>query len=126
VKRLIWVGSSRSDLKEFPELLRRAVGYALHLVQMNLRPERTKVLSGFGNAKVLEIRENDGSGTYRAVYTLEFQGFVFILHVFQKKSKTGIATPKQDIALIKKRLKDASELHKNIVESKGYEKKDRI
>ncbi|MBI3211674.1 MAG: XRE family transcriptional regulator [Simkania negevensis] len=123
VKRLIWIGSSRSDLKGFPERLRRAIGYALHLAQLNLRPERTKMLSGLGSAKVLEIRENDESGTYRVVYTVEFQSFVFVLYAFQKKSKTGIATPKQEIELIKKRLKDASQFHKNIKENKKIMKK---
>lgn len=116
MKRVIWVGQSRADLKEFPEKVRAAIGHALHIAQQGKRPERTKILSGFGNAKVWEIRENDLSGTYRAVYTLEFKECIFVLHVFQKKSKTGIATPKQDIDLIKQRLKDAKSLHVQLSE----------
>ncbi len=112
MKRIIWIGSTREDLKAFPEPVRRAVGYALHLAQRGERPERTKILNGFGSAKILEIRENDKSGTYRTVYTVEFQNYIFILHAFQKKSKSGIATPKQEVQLIKRRLRDARELHK--------------
>jgi phage-related protein len=109
MKQIIWMGRSRHDLKEFPDGVRRAVGHALHGVQTGIAPSHAKVLSGLGNAKIWEIRENDRSGTYRAVYTVEFQNYVVVLHVFQKKSKTGIATPKEEIELIKQRLKDARE-----------------
>ena len=119
MKRLIWIGSSHDDLKDFPEPVRRAAGYALHLAQMGERPDRTKVLSGLGNAKIIEIRENDESGTYRTIYTVEFQGFIFVLHAFQKKSKSGIATPKQELDLIKQRVKDAKDLYKQL---RGKEK----
>jgi phage-related protein len=81
-------------------------------VQEGQTPLHAKVLSGLGNAKVWEIRESDPSGTYRAVYTVEFRDYVVILHAFQKKSKTGIATPKQEIDIIKQRLRDARELYK--------------
>lgn len=118
MKRLLWIGHSRADLKEFPEQVRRSIGHALHLVQKKEIPEHTKVLSGFGHAKIWEIRENDPSGTYRAVYTVEFRDCVFVLHVFQKKSKTGIATPKHDIDLIKQRLKTAQDLYRQEIEGK--------
>ena len=72
-----------------------------------------------GSAKVLEIRESDRSGTYRAVYTVEWEGVVFVLHAFQKKSKSGIATTKQDIDLIKQRLKEAEVLYKKLKEEGG-------
>lgn len=74
----------------------------------------TKTLSGLGNAKIIEIRETDRSGTYRVIYTVEMAEFIFVLHSFQKKSKSGIATPKQDIDLIKRRLKDAESLYKEL------------
>ena len=54
-----------------------------------------------GSAKILEIRENDRSGTYRVIYTIELEDFVFVLHAFQKKSKSGISTPKQELDLLK-------------------------
>lgn len=67
-----------------------------------------KVLKGFGGAGILEIIENDQGGTYRAVHTVKFSEAVFVLHVFQKKSKHGIATPKTDMNIIRERLKVAS------------------
>lgn len=70
------------------------------------------MLKGFGGAGVLELIEDDRSGTYRAVYTVRFATAVYVLHVFQKKSKQGIATPHQDIELVRSRLKVAEELHR--------------
>ncbi len=110
MKRLFWVGSSHEDLIEFPSKVRRAMGFALHQAQMGEKPERAKVLSGLGNAKIWEIRENDESGTYRTIYTVEYKGIIFVLHAFQKKSKKGISTPKEEINLLKRRLKDAETL----------------
>ena len=69
-----------------------------------------------GNAKVIELRETDRSGTYRVIYTVEVAELIFVLHAFQKKSKSGIATPKQDIDLIKRRLKEAESLCKELKE----------
>jgi len=70
-------------------------------------------LKGFGGAGVLEVVENLDGDTYRAVYTVKFAGIVYVLHVFQKKSKSGIATPKMDVDLIVKRYKEARERAKN-------------
>ena len=95
------------------------MGYALYFAQQGIRPHHAKTLSGMGSAKVLEIRESDRSGTYRAVYTVEWEGVVFVLHAFQKKSKSGIATTKQDIDLIKQRLKEAEVLYKKLKEEGG-------
>ena len=69
--------------------------------QEGKKHEHAKVLSGMGSAKILEIRENDRSGTYRVIYTIEMEDFVFVLHAFQKKSKSGISTPKQELDLLK-------------------------
>lgn len=110
MKRIIWLKQTRYELKEFPDRVHRAIGHALLGVQKGEVPISAKLLSGIGNAKVWEIRENDRSGTYRAVYTIEFKNFVVVLHVFQKKSKCGIATPRQEIELIKQRLKEAKNL----------------
>ncbi len=81
---------------------------------MGDRHNHAKTLSGLGNAKVIELRENDRSGTYRLIYTVEMAEFIFVLHAFQKKSKSGIATPKQEIDLVKRRLKDAEALYKEL------------
>lgn len=112
MKRIVWIGQSRFDLKEFPDRVQRAVGHALWGVQKGEIPPSSKLLRGFGNAKIWEIRENDSSGTYRIVYTVEFKELVAVLHAFQKKSKCGIATPKYEMDLIKKRLELAQSLYK--------------
>lgn len=119
LKPLIWVGSSKKDLLDFPEDVLEMVGYALYLAQNGERHERTKILRNFGGAGVLEILEDHESGTYRTVYTVKFSKVVFVLHAFQKKSKQGIATPQRDIELIKSRLIRAQEIYKEL----GYEGK---
>ena len=108
-KQLDFIGSSREDLKEFPEEVRQDIGYALFEVQKGLKPTAAKPLKGFGGAGVLEIIENFAGETYRAVYTVKFQKVMYVLHCFQKKSKHGIKTPQQDINLIKQRLRVAEE-----------------
>jgi phage-related protein len=75
------------------------------------KADNAKPLTGFKGASVLEITDNYKSDTYRAVYTVKFQGVVYILHAFQKKSKKGISTPKSHIQLIGQRLKKAKEHH---------------
>ncbi len=114
VKELIWVGSSKKDLKKLPSEIMHDIGYGLYLVQTGERPESATPLKGFGNAGVLEIKETDAAGTYRAVYTITMPEIVFVLHVFQKKSKEGIKTPQQDMELIRNRLKQAQEIYKEI------------
>lgn len=104
--KLFWVGSSKEDLKAMPEKVRKSIGYALRVVQLGGRPGNCKTLSGFGSAKVNEMKENDRSGTYRAVFTLEVQQKVFVLHVFHKKSTHGKETSCKDMEMIKKRLRD--------------------
>lgn len=113
------MGSSLEDLKKFPDDVREEMGHGLYLAQMSGRHHHAKTLSGFGNAKVIEIREKDRSGTYRVMYTVEMEDDVFVLHAFQKKSKSGIETPKYEIDLVKRRLKDAQALCKQRKEGKG-------
>lgn len=86
--------------------------FGLRLAQAGKKHPKGKPLKGFGGANVIELIDSDGSGTYRAVYTAKMPNTIFVLHVFQKKSKHGIATPKQDIDLIKSRLKRAQEIYK--------------
>ncbi len=68
-----------------------------------------KALSGFGSAGVLEVVEDFRGDTYRAVYTVRFTAWVYVLHCLQKKSKSGIKTPKEDLDLINTRLKVAKQ-----------------
>jgi phage-related protein len=107
MKTLIWLGSSKKYLREMPEEVRDTFGYALYRAQLGAKHPQAKPLSGFGSAGILEVVENDSGGTYRAVYTVRFADAVYVLHCFQKKSTSGVATPKQDIELIKARLKQA-------------------
>ena len=113
-KPLEWISSSHKDLMALPADVRRFFGYALSLAQAGDRHDAAKVLKGFGSAGVLEVVEDDVGGTYRAVYTVKFEEAVFVLHCYQKKSKSGIATPKEDIAIIRARLKVAEALAKEL------------
>lgn len=92
-KPLVWRGSSRSDFMEYPPAVQREMGYAPFLAQMGGRhPAMAKTLKGFGGATVVEIRESHEGDAYRAAYTARYSDVVYVLHAFQKKSKTGIAT----------------------------------
>ena len=116
LKPLEWVGSSKDDLDSFPGSARREAGYALYLAQIGMKAVKAKPLKGFGGAAVLEVVADHDGSTYRAVYTVRFADAVFVLHAFQKKSKQGIATPKADIDLIKRRLKLAAETYQQLYE----------
>ena len=109
IKKLSFVGSSRKNIKEFPDEVKQDIGYALFEAQRGEKSVSAKPLKGFGGVGVLEIVENFSSGTYRAVYTVRFQKVIYVLHCFQKKSKHSIKTPQQDIDLIKQRLRVAEE-----------------
>lgn len=112
IKSLLWVGSSRRNVKAFPAEVKDVLGYALYQAQMGRKAPSAKPLAGFGGAGVLEIVEDYKTDTYRAVYTVKFSDSVYVLHAFQKKSKKGIATPKPDIDVIKRRLRAAEEDYK--------------
>lgn len=105
-KKVIWIGSSRKDIKTFSEDVRDDFGVGLYYAQLGAVHPDAKPLRGLGG-NVLELESNDRSGTYRAVYTVALGSFIYVLHCFQKKSKTGIKTSQKDIELIKSRLKDA-------------------
>jgi phage-related protein len=110
LKTVVWVGPTRKELKEFPRHVQRAVGQALYLAQLGDVPPDAKILKAFGGAGVVELIEDHRGDTYRAVYTVRFATRIYVLHVFQKKSKRGIATPHRDIELIRARLKWAERL----------------
>jgi phage-related protein len=110
-RRIRWIGSSLKDLREFPDNPRREVGNALYQAQIGEKHPKSKPFKGFHGASVLEIADDFDSDTYRAVYTVRFEEAVYVLHCFQKKSKSGISTPKQDIELIERRLKSAELEH---------------
>ncbi len=109
VKRVFWVASSKKDLKGFPDDVQGLIGYALHLAQTGNKHPDAKPLRGFGGAGVLEVVADHEGNAFRAVYTVTFGQAVYVLHAFQKKSSSGIATRKEDMELIKQRLKLARE-----------------
>jgi len=106
-KPCIFVGASRRELKALPAEVQREIGHALYEAQCGREPAAAKALKGFGSRGVLEVIEDFDGNTYRAVYTVRFAGVVYVLHAFQKKSKSGIATPKAEIEMIKVRLRAA-------------------
>ena len=111
IKSVEWIGSSRKDLRDFPDDVRRFMGQALFEAQLGGKHPAAKPLRGFHGAGVLEIVDDFDGNTYRAVYTVRFASAIFVLHAFQKKAKKGIATPKHDVELIQRRLRDAVTVH---------------
>jgi len=111
-KPIIWMGSSREALRSFPEEVRRDIGQALYAAQRGETDPAAKPLKGFGGARVMEIVERYATNAYRAVYTTQFAGRIYVLHAFQKKSTRGIATPQRDIDLVWQRLAAAERHYK--------------
>ena len=112
-KPVIWIGSSRKDLRAFPEPVQDHMGYALYISQCGGKHRDTKPLTGFGGAGVVEVVTDFRGDTFRAVYTLRYAGAIYVLHAFQKKSVTGRETPLRDIELIKQRLRLAEQITKD-------------
>jgi phage-related protein len=124
-KPLFWVGTSRKDLKGFPQEVRQVMGFALWQAQGGGKHVDSKPLKGFDGAGVLEVVEDHDGSTYRVVYTVKFAGTVYVLHAFQKKSKKGSKTPKQEVDLIKKRLKAAEEHYETWHAAQQKDEEDR-
>ena len=118
-KPVHWIASSRRDLQRFPKLVRRTVGKALQNAQIGEKHPRAKPLKGFSGAGVLEVVESNDGNTYRAVYTVKFPGVVYVLHVFQKKSKSGKRTDRADINKIHTRLKEAEVAYARYLQEKA-------
>ncbi|SRR6266851_3500715 len=107
---LIWMGSTREDLRAFPEPVKDLVGYALYIAQRGSKRPDAKPMRGFGGAGVLEIATDHRGETYRLVYTVNLKDRVYALHAFQKKAKSGIKTPMAEMRLIRERPKRAEQL----------------
>jgi len=101
---LFWEGSAKRDFKTFPEPVQKDMGVALYIVQLGGVPPTAKSWKGSG-AGVYELVEDHRGDTYRAVFLVRFADRVHVLHAFQKKSKSGIKTPRPDIELVERRLK---------------------
>ena len=111
LKPVVWLGDSLRELKTFPSAVQDEMGHAIYLAQRGDKHVSAKPLKGLGPG-VLEVVSDHRGNAFRSVYTVRFGDRVFVLHAFQKKSKSGIATPKADIELIKQRLKQAIEISK--------------
>jgi phage-related protein len=109
VKQVVWIGDSKKQLKKFPIKVQRNIGYALYFAQRGELHPNAKPMKGLGSG-IFEIVDNFNTDTYRAVYGVQIAYNLYVLHVFQKKSKKGIKTPKKEIDLIKERLKQAKEV----------------
>jgi phage-related protein len=107
-KPLFWVGSAKADLLDFPEAVKDGIGIALSVAQFGGKHPRAKPWKGQGPG-VLEVVEDSRGDTFRAVYTVHFEGAVYVLHAFQKKSRRGAKTAGTDIELIGRRLRAAQE-----------------
>lgn len=106
LRPVLWVGSSRDDLAEMPKHVRGSFGVRLQEVQRGNRPHNSKGLPQLGSG-VYELRESHDKNAYRLMYVLKLERAIYVLHVFMKKSKSGIGLPKPDAALIAERLKRA-------------------
>jgi phage-related protein len=111
LKPVVWVGSSKADFVEFPDEVKRCIGYALYVAQQGGKHADAKPLTGFGGAGIMEVVADHRGDTFRTVYTVRLAGRVYVLHAFQKKSKSGIKTPKTQIDLLRARLKRAELEH---------------
>ena len=113
VKPCYFVGSSKKAISGMPKDVKAGFGVALYMAQTGTEALHAKALKGFGGRGVLEVVEDHEGDTYRAVYTVKFATAIYVLHAFQKKSKSGITTPKHEIELIAARLKEAEILHRH-------------
>ena len=110
-KPVEWIASSYKDFTDFPGDVQDEMGYALYIAQIGGKHDSVKPLKGYGGAGVLEVVASHIGDTFRTVYTVKFANAIYVLHAFQKKSKEGIKTPAEDMALIERRLKVAQADH---------------
>jgi phage-related protein len=108
-RKLVFVGDSHRILCGFPEAVQRHVGYAFFQAQIGGKHPDAKPLRGFPGG-LLEVVSDHSGNTFRSVYTVRLGKAVYVLHAFQKKAKHGIATPKSEIDLVKRRLRRAIEI----------------
>jgi phage-related protein len=111
LKTLVFIGSSRKDIRKFPNAVRDDVGFDLYEVQRGKMPDTAKSFKSLSG--VMELVKRYDTDTFRAVYVANLGGVVYVLHRFKKKSKQGIKTPKEDIDIIKQRYKKALALSKS-------------
>ena len=107
-RSVVWLGDSRKNVRAFPAAAKRRVGYKLRLIQFGDIPKDAKPFKGVGSG-ILEIAVRHDANAYRLVLAVQLGREIYVLHAFQKKAKSGVKTPKTDIAVIKRRYKRAKE-----------------
>jgi len=103
------MGDSLETVRSFSAVVSKAVGYALHVAQHGDKAANAKPFAELGEpgSGVMAIVADDEAGTYRVVYAVKLKKGLYVLHAFQKKSKQGIAAPKKEIAMVRRRLREA-------------------
>ncbi len=106
------MGTTKREVQAFPDGARKLIGDELQLIQFGGMPKDAKPFHGVGSG-VLEIAIRYDTDAFRTVVAVQLGRKIYVLHAFQKKSKTGDKTPRQDVDLIKQRYKEARELVKH-------------
>ena len=99
-----WIKAARKDFERFPKGARERVLMALTIAAEGHKADIAKPMKGFGPG-VMEIALRHQTNAYRVVYAVEIAGSLWVIHAFQKKSKTSIKTPKAELDPIRERLK---------------------
>lgn len=106
-----WIKAARRDFEEFPEGAQMEILSALTIAAEGRKADIAKPMKGLGSG-VFEVALAWRGNAYRTVYAVQLGADIWVVHAFQKKSKTGIKTPKQEIDLIKERIKRLREMLK--------------
>lgn len=109
LRPVVWLGSSKKNIRDFPKGAQKLLGDELQLIQFGGMPKDAKPFKGVGSG-VLELALRYAKDAYRVVLAVQIGRRIYVLHAFQKKSKRGIETAKRDVDLIKKRYTEAQEL----------------
>ena len=108
-RSISWIKAARRDFEKFPKGAQLEIRRALTVVAEGEKPDIAKPLTGLGSG-IFEIALKFRSDAFRAVYALQIDADIWVIHAFQKKSKTGIKTPKLEIDLVRQRLKRLKEM----------------
>ena len=109
IRPIRWLGNAKRNIQNFPKEAQKTIGSQLQMMQFGGMPKNAKPFKGVGSG-VFEIALKHDKEAYRTVLAVRLGNTIYALHAFQKKSKKGTATPKQDVDLIKQRYKEAQEL----------------
>jgi phage-related protein len=108
------MGDSRKRLREFPDAVRFEIGQAIYQAEIGEPHSSAGAMQGLNAVEIVSDYRGD---TYRGIYTTRLRGFIYVLHCFQKKSKTGTRTPKRDLELIRRRLAEAEWHYRAVIET---------